>query len=245
MRNLSFIASLRFASVALLAAVIFGATFEADAQRRKKPVVRRKTVVRKPVAVRKVTPVLYTVASGEKIRVRLEDELNSKTAKVGDTFTTKTTEPVYATSGETVIPVGSTIMGRVDAVSPAKKGGKAGSIDASFYEVRLPNGTRRAINGTLTSLNSDDAKSNNEGTASGDDRKNDKLIFIGGGAGGGAILGAAVGGGKGALIGGIIGGIAGAITENQTRGEEAKVEAGTAFGVQLNQAISMQKYNDN
>ncbi|HSK71446.1 MAG TPA: LysM peptidoglycan-binding domain-containing protein [Pyrinomonadaceae bacterium] len=184
----------------------------------------------------------YTVERGTVIRVRMNETLSSRTARAGDRFTTTVTEPVYSNTGQIVIPVGSTLTGRVDSVNRAKKGGDPGTIDVSFTEVRLPNGTRRSMNGSLTGLTSDDAKSDNEGRASGDDRKNDKIIFIGGGAAGGAILGGLIGGGKGAVIGGILGGLAGLGGERLTRGEEAEVKSGMEFGVILNQRISLPRF---
>ena len=221
--------------------LVFGAT-NISAQRRavkRKPVIKKRTVVRKPTVVQ---PRLYTVESGEQIRVRMNGELSSKTAQIGNTFTTTVTEPVYSNNGVVVIPVGSTVTGRVDQVQKAKKGGDPGAISVSFTEVRLPNGTRRAISGSLTDLDSKAAKSDNEGTASGDKLKHRKIIFIGGGAGGGAILGAAVGGGKGALIGAAIGAGAGFLGELLTKGEEAKVPSGTTFGVLLNRSVALPKF---
>ncbi len=159
----------------------------------------------------------------------MNETISSKTARVGDTFTTTVTDPVYSNNGVVVIPIGSTVVGRVDSVRPAKKGGDPGSIDVSFTEIKLPNGTRRSINGSLTNLDTKKAKSDNEGAASGDDRKNDKLIFIGGGAAGGAVLGGAIGGGKGALIGGIFGAVGGLAGERLTKGEDAEVRSGTEF----------------
>jgi hypothetical protein len=235
-------------SFKLLAAIlgmflVFGAA-DSFAQVKRKPVIKRKTTVKKKVIVRKPTIPLYTVQSGERFRVRMNETLSSKTARVGDSFTTTVTEPVYSNTGVIVIPTGSRVIGRVDAVKAAKKGGDPGTISVSFNQVELPNGTRRAINGSLTDLDTKKAKSDNEGNASGDDRKNDKLIFIGGGAAGGAVLGAAVGGGKGALIGGILGAGAGLLGERFTKGEDAEVKSGTVFGVYLNQSISMPKFNE-
>jgi LysM repeat protein len=184
------------------------------------------------------------VERGTRIRVRMNETISSKTVQVGDTFTTTVTEPVYSTTGAVVIPVGSTITGRVNAVTRAKKGGDPGAIDVAFTRVRLPNGTTRNINGSLTDLSSDKAKSDNESTASGDDRKNDKIIFIGGGAAGGAILGAAIGGGKGALIGGLLGAGAGLLGERLTKGEDAEVRSGTEFGVILNQPVTLPRYSE-
>ena len=237
MKNLM---SFRFLIAILAVFLVFG-TVDSFAQKRK-PTIRRKTTVKKTVVVKKPVIKLYTVPTGEKFRVRMNETLSSKTAKAGDTFTTNVTEPVYSNNGVIVIPTGSTVIGRVDSVKPATKGGNPGSIDVSFTEVKLPNGTRRAINGSLTDLTSESAKSDAEGTASGDKTKNRKLIFIGGGGAGGAVIGGIAGGGKGALIGGLIGAGAGLIGERLTKGEEAEVKSGTEFGVYLNQSISLPKF---
>lgn len=226
--------------VAAIAVIVGLGVTDALAQKRK-PVIRKKrtTVVKKKVVV----PV-YSVPSGTVIRTRLNSKLSSKTSTEGSTFTATVTEPVYSNNGVVVIPVGSTVTGRVDSVQKARKGGKPGTIDVSFTSVRLPNGTTRAINGSLTDLDTKDGKSDNEGSASGDKMKHRKLIFIGGGGAGGALLGAAIGGGKGALIGGIIGGVGGLITETQTKGEDVDVKSGTEFGVYLNQSVSLPKFNE-
>ncbi|MBK8465050.1 MAG: hypothetical protein IPL32_04395 [Chloracidobacterium sp.] len=202
----------------------------------KKPVLKSK-----PAAKKKVTYPVYTVATGTTIRSRINETLTSKTAKVGNTFTVTVTEPVYSTNGVVVVPVGSTVTGRVNNVKPASKGGNPGEIDVSFTQVRLPNGKVRAINGSLTDLEGK-TSSDNEGTASGKKMDNRKLIFIGGGGAGGAVLGAAVGGGKGALIGGLLGAGGGFLGDKLTKGPEAEVKSGTEFGVYLNQAISLPKF---
>lgn len=229
------LASIKLTIAVLIGLFVFGSATELLAQR-KKPAIRRTPTTRVSTTA--------TIERGTRIRVRMNETLSSKTAQVGDTFTTTVTEPVYSTTGAVVVPVGSTVRGRINAVTKAKKGGDPGSIDVAFNQVRLPNGTSRSINGSLTDLDSDKAKSDNEGTASGDDRKNDKIIFIGGGAAGGAILGAAIGGGKGALIGGILGAGAGLLGERLTKGEDAQVKSGTEFGVYLNQSVSLPRYSE-
>ena len=220
--------------------MMFGAT-ESMAQRRK-PVIRKRTTIRRTVVRPAIK--LYTVSSATTFRVRMNNTINSKTAKVGDTFTTTVTEPVYSSDGVVVVPTGSTVVGRVDSVTPSRKGGNPGEIGVSFVSVKLPNGSSRAINGSLTDLNSKSAKSDNESVASGDKMKNRKIIFIGGGGAGGAVLGAAIGGGKGALIGGLLGAGAGLLGDRLTKGEEAEVKSGTEFGVYLNQSVSMPKWSE-
>lgn len=206
---------------------------------KKKPVLKKKPVAKK--VVKPVTP-MFTVDSGTIFRAKMNSTISSKTTAAGSTFTARVIEPVYSTTGEVVIPEGSTLIGRVDSVKPARKGGNVGEIDVSFTSVKLPNGKVRAINGSLTDLDSKSAKSDAEGTASGDKTSHRKVKFIGGGGVGGAVIGGAIGGGKGALIGGIIGGVGGLIAETQTKGEEATVKSGTEFGVYLNQTISLPRY---
>ena len=204
---------------------------------------RKPTLKKKPVAKKVVTP-YYTVPADTIIRVRMNSTISSKTARVTDTFKTTVTEPVYSSNGVVVIPVGSTLTGRIDAVTAADKKGKAGSIDAHFIAVRLPNGRSRAINGSLTDLTQGKTSSDSEGTANAKGMSHRKVVFIGGGAAGGALLGAAIGGGKGALIGGILGGAGGFLGERFTKGPEAEVKSGTEFGVWLNQAISMPRFTE-
>ncbi|MEO5857613.1 MAG: hypothetical protein ABIR33_01560 [Pyrinomonadaceae bacterium] len=222
-----------------LLATIFtaGLVVDTSAQTRRKPVIRKASTVKRAPA-----PRLYAVAAGKRVRVRLNEELSSKTAKVGDRFTVTVREPVYSTSGAVVIPEGSELVGRVDSVTRAANKGKPGALDVSFIRVDLPNGTKRVVSGSLTELNAEDANLDNEGTATGDRMKHRKVIWYGGGAAGGAILGAAIGGGKGALIGGLLGAGGGFLGERYTKGQEAKIESGHEFSVYLNRAVSLPKF---
>ena len=226
--------------LSLLSFMTAATAVDVAAQVKRRPTIKRRVVTKRTT----VTPAarLYTVASGKRFHARMNDTISSKTARVGDRFSATITEPVYSTNGVVVIPSGTEVVGRVDSVAAAHKGGKVGSISATFVQLVLPNGTKRAINGSLTDLNAEDAKSDAEGTASGDRMKHRKLIFIGGGGAGGAILGAAVGGGKGALIGGILGAAGGFLGDKMTKGEDAEVRSGTEFGIYLNQAISLPRF---
>lgn len=222
----------------MLALMTFFGTSEALAQ--KKPVLKKKTVVAK-VPAPPAVPV-YKVEVGTIMRARMNSTISSKTAAVGNTFTSTVTEPVYSSNGVVVIPTGSTMTARITNVKKAAKGGEPGQIDVSFVSVRLPNGRTRSINGSLTDLESGKTKSDNEGSATGAKMKNRKIIFIGGGAAGGAVLGAMVGGGKATAIGAVIGAGAGFLGERFLKGPEAEVKSGTEFSVYLNQAIAMPRF---
>lgn len=180
----------------------------------------------------------YTVPANTVIRVRINDRLTSRDARVGDTFSTNTTEPVYGGSGVEVIPVGSKIWGRVTSVRRAGRR-TPGNITVAFYQVELPNRKRYAINGSLSSLQADDVNADNEGTVKGKSNRKRDAVFIGGGAATGAIIGAIAGGGKGAGIGAIIGGGLGTGARVFEKEKEADVKSGTEFGVILNRSIRL------
>ena len=229
--------ALRALSLLILMVFMAGSVFEVSAQRRRRPRRRARTAS----TVVRPAP-LYTVGANTIIRVRLNEQLNSGTARVGDRFSANVTEPVYAGGGTEVIPVGSRVWGRVQSVNRAGRR-RPGNITVGFYSVELPSGTSYTINGSLASLQADDVNADNDGTVRG--RKNTKrdAIFIGGGATTGAIIGAIAGGGKGAAIGAILGGGLGTGARVYEKEQEADVKSGTEFGVILNRSVSLPSSN--
>jgi hypothetical protein len=193
---------------------------------------RRRTPRRRAPVVQ-----LYTVPANTVIRVRIDNQLTSKTARIGDRFTTTVTEPAYA-GGIEVIPVGSKIAGRVSSVQRSGRR-TPGSITVGFYSVQLPSGRNYAINGSLSSLEADDVNADNEGTVEGRSNRKRDAVFIGGGATTGAIIGAIAGGGKGAAIGAILGGGLGTGARVYEKEKEAEVKSGTEFGVILNRSVRL------
>ena len=168
--------------------------------------------------------------------------MSSRSARVGDRFSTTVTEPVYGgTSGLEVIPVGSKIWGRVTSVKQAGRR-SPGNISVSFTQIATPSGATYPINGSLSSLQADDVNADNEGTVAGKSNRKRDAVFIGGGAATGAIIGAIAGGGKGAAIGAILGGGLGTGARVYEREEDAEVKSGTEFGVILNQRVSLPEY---
>ncbi|HSE32825.1 MAG TPA: YMGG-like glycine zipper-containing protein [Pyrinomonadaceae bacterium] len=187
-------------------------------------------------------PVYYSVAANTVMRVRIDTELNSQKARVGDTFSSTLVDPVYSRNGVMLAPQGSKVMGRVTNVQRAGRNGEPATMDVQFVSIRLPNGVRTAINGSLAELSTSNATSDNEGTVSAKRTSHRKVKFIGGGAAGGAVIGAIAGGGKGALIGAGVGAVTGLIGGRVKKGHEVKVTSGTEFGVILNRAVSMRAY---
>ena len=102
-------ANLRRVSICLLLLAVFASSVAPSFGGQ-----RRRTKRRAPA---KPKVVYYTVPTNTVIRVRMNSHLNSRTARIGDRFSTNVTEPVYGgTSGVEVIPVGSKIWGRVASV---------------------------------------------------------------------------------------------------------------------------------
>ena len=184
----------------------------------------------------------YSISANRTFHVRMNDSLNSGSARIGDTFSTTTVDPVYSTHGVELVPSGSIITGRVTAVQKAQKDGKPGVLSVFFYHLNLPNGRAASMSGSLTDLSSGNTSSDNEGTATAKKTSHRNVKFIGGGAGGGALIGAIAGGGKGLAIGAGVGAGVGFLAKKLKKGDDAKVNSGTEFGVILNRAVSLPAY---
>lgn len=178
----------------------------------------------------------WTLPSDTVVSVQLNTTLSSRTARVGDKFIATVNVPVYV-NGQTVIPAGSIVEGRVTQVTPAKRMNRSGTIGIDFDDIVFPNGSRLALVGSLTSADPETRRHiDDESRVSGPGNKR-PAVFIGGGGAIGAVLGGIAGGGKGAVLGGVAGAGAGVAGILLAKGEEAQVPAGTPFGVQLKQSL--------
>ncbi|GGH12859.1 hypothetical protein GCM10011586_32380 [Silvibacterium dinghuense] len=81
----------------------------------------------------------------------LDRALSSKDAKAGSTFEATLTQPV-AEGGKALVPQGSVLVGMVTRARPAKSFGRAGVLRFDFRELRLPEGERKAVTGSLTGV---------------------------------------------------------------------------------------------
>src|SRR5947209_12636807 len=100
--------------------------------------------------VRPTTDGTWTIPENTVISVRMDSTLTSKSSRVGDRFTATVAVPVYV-NGATVIPAGAIVEGHVTQVTPARRGARSGTIAVDFDDLVLPDGTRLALDGTLTS----------------------------------------------------------------------------------------------
>ncbi|MGB9122182.1 MAG: BON domain-containing protein [Candidatus Angelobacter sp.] len=164
-------------------------------------------------------PQKVTVPSGTQLSVRLNDEVDSEKAQVGDVFHGSISAPVTI-GEETAIPTTADVEGRVVEVKSA--GRFAGQ---SVLTLEL---TKLTMNGKTYSLQT------SQWTKSGNGRGKSTAAKVGGGAAVGAVLGGIFGGGKGAAIGAAAGAGAGTGVSAATKGQQIilKPEAVIAFQLQ-------------
>lgn len=143
-------------------------------------------------------PVPVTIPANTEIEVRLDKSISTYRADPGDSFFATVTDPVVV-NGQTVIPQGAPVEGRVVSVHRAGRLKGIAELRLALISVE--------VDGNYYDLHSTTF------ARFGHNHKKRNWAFMGGGGGGGALLGALVGGGKGVLIGGPIGvgaGVAGA-----------------------------------
>jgi hypothetical protein len=183
------------------------------------------------------TPTTGAVPAGTALMVRLDTTLATFSNRVGDPFRGSLAEPVVV-NGQTVIPVGAIVEGRVTKVSEPRRISGKPTIGILPEAVILPTGERYYLDATLIDTSIKDSDVNNEGQfkGSGHDRKD--TIIQGAGTASGMLVGGLVGGPVGIAVGGAIG--AGATTGHWlAKHRSAVIPKGTQLTLELNRAISM------
>lgn len=192
--------------------------------------------VRSKANIRSNNPTIYTLPVGTVIRVKMDSDISSKNATVGDTFTTTVIGPVFVRNVE-IIPSDTVIEGKITKVVRAGKKGNAGILGVKFETIRFPNKEIRQIDGQIATIKDEEEIS--EESIEGNDAKLETATMIGGGAGAGALIGAIIDGKTGALIGAAIGAGAGGIGALANKGNEAVIKANAEISVKLNKEVSL------
>ncbi len=169
---------------------------------------------------------IYELPAGTTMRVRMDNEINSKVASVNDTFTTTLAAPVVIQ--ETILlPIGTVIEGRVTKVKRASFGGKNGNLEISFQTLKLANGAKREIEGVFIRQRENDSSS----TAN--------VLTILGGTALGGIVGAVSKTENGALIGAGVGAGAGTGFAFLRKGKDMSIKANVEFEIKLTRKVSL------
>ncbi len=169
---------------------------------------------------------IFTLQAGTEMRLRMDNEINSKVSNVNDTFTATVSNPVII-RGAAILPIGAIIEGRIIEVRSASIGSKNGSFKVKFETLRLPTGAKRTIDADL--INIEKQKSSNFFST----------IAIVGGTAIGALLGTVAASGRGALIGAGLGAGAGTSSVFLKKGKEARIKADEEFGIRLNKEVKL------
>ena len=179
-----------------------------------------------------------SVPAGTALMVKLNTTLATFSNRVGDQFQGSLTQPVVL-NGQTVIPAGARIEGRVTKLSEPRRISGKPTIGILPEAVVMPTGERYFLDATLIDTNlgrGSDVNEEGQFKGSGLDRR-DKLE-TGGGAAGGMLIGGLIGGGPGVLIGGAVG--AGSGTAHWlSKHRSAILPAGTQLTLELNRPLAM------
>jgi hypothetical protein len=169
---------------------------------------------------------VYELPSGTKIRVQMDNEVNSKVSSVNDTFTMKISEPLKVRE-TVVLPIGTIIEGRVTEVRRASMGRKNGSLSLSFEVLRLASGEKREIKGVLV----------NQLTAESSQAAN--ILTVAGGTALGAVFGGVSKAENGVLLGAAIGTGAGAGVAFLRKGKDVRIKAEEEFEIELTRNVTL------
>ncbi len=172
------------------------------------------------------TDSIYQLPAGTTFRLEMDNEINSKVARVNDTFTATVAAPLIRRE-TVVLPIGTVIEGRVTKVRRAALGGRNGILEVSFQTIRLADGAKRDIEGVLVN----DLKAGSSTTAN-------ALTIIGGTAIGG-IIGAVSQTNNGALIGAGIGAGAGTGAFLFKKGKDLSLKTDEQFEIRLTKTVNL------
>jgi hypothetical protein len=176
--------------------------------------------------------------TGTAVKMKLETTLATFSSKAGDPFTARVSEPLVM-DGKTVIPIGTTVEGRVTKSSEPRRIAGKPTIAIFPQNLILPNGDRFTLNASLVDTNAGHGTDvNTEGQFKGAGHDGRDMTEIGAGTGGGMLIGGLAGGGKGLLIGGVVGATV-TVTHWLSKHRSAMLPAGTELVMELNRPMTM------
>ena len=179
-----------------------------------------------------------TLPTGTALKMKLENTLTTFSSKGGDPFSARITEPVVL-NGKTVVPIGTTVQGRVTKTSEPRRVAGKPTIAIFPETLVLPNGDRFMLNATLVDTDRGRGTDvNNEGQFKGSGHDGKDVTEIGMGTGGGMLVGGLIGGGTGLLIGGAIG-AGSTVTHWLGKHRSAMLPAGSALVMELSRPMVM------
>jgi len=181
------------------------------------------------------------LASNEVIPVTLDQQLSSTTSHVGDTFTA--TVDANGLNQYADLPSGTIVEGHVAAVQPMTETQPA-ILDLAFDRIDFPNGKSEAVNGSLTSLDSQYAMENSDGTYQAQDEATsyERMVYLGYGQDG-RLVGVQVDQPlDSATLTDSMGTIDAQIPEDERTMSDISLPSGTMIGIRINQPATITVY---
>lgn len=188
------------------------------------------------------------IPSGSHVLLRVQNTINSRTAKVGDYIYLQTATPITA-DGRVVVPQGTNVQGVVAMVNRAGKVKGRAELAIRLETLTFASGQQFKIEPRLASLEGDPGGQQvtgsentiKQGSTVGKDTRQIAIL-----AGSGAALGAMVGrygsgsALKGAGIGGGAGAAVGLASALFTRGKDVELRQGSSMDVVFDQPLALQ-----
>jgi len=181
------------------------------------------------------------VPKGTGIPIALVNRVSTKNIQEGANVYGTTTIPV-SDGKKIVIPVGTTVLGKVVAATRAGRVKGKAQLTISFQDLILPSGVKVPIYASLGG--SDTGKRKGEASIEAEPGKDAEDVAVAGarGAAGGAVVGAisrSTSVGKGAAIGGGAGAAAGLAEALIRRGDDLTLERGTIIEITLDSDLDL------
>ena len=145
-----------------------------------------------------------TLREGTLLKVKIGETLATDSTVAGSRFSGTVTEAIER-NGRVIIPVGSTLEGRVTEVRGGRRISGAAMLHLETSDVTLPDGTHYIVHAQLIDTGKSEFNVTGEGTLKKKNHTKETLAIVGGVTGAGAVSGAMIGGGVGAIVGAGVG----------------------------------------
>lgn len=186
-----------------------------------------------------------TIPAGTQVLLHLKSPIDTKSAKVGDGVYCQTSFPVTQ-DNVAVIPAGTYVKGQIAEVKRAGRIKGRAEILFHFTTLIFPNGYTIDLPGALENApgSRNSTVANKEGTVKADSQKGKDAGTVAKTGATGAVVGAvATGSGKGAGIGGLAGAAVGLGQVLFTRGQDVRIDQGTALEMVLQRPLTVDVVN--
>jgi hypothetical protein len=186
-----------------------------------------------------------TVPAGTQVLLHLKSPIDTKSAKVGDGVYCQTSFPVTQ-DNVAVIPAGTYVKGKIAEVKRAGRIKGRAEILFHFTTLIFPNGYTIDLPGALENApgSQNSTVADKEGTVRANGQKGkDAGTVAKAGATGGVVGAVATGSGKGAGIGGLAGAAVGLGQVLFTRGQDVRIDQGTALEMVLQRPLTVDVMN--